>query len=180
MVDSTITRWLKAMNPLHKPADRAEAERSARSMAIGLFLSVIASIPGFTWMFSADNLVAMMDQQYAAMGLSADDIAIQQAMLDTMLPYALGFGVLVSVVVYAALGFAQWRYMTRAIPIVMLGLSLYGLVSSAGMHLLGAVPTADIPIALTLFSWVSAALTAVIYVASLQGAIMLHRLRGGA
>lgn len=179
MADSMIARWLRAMNPLHKPADRGEAERSARSMSIGLMLSLIASMPSTLWMFQGGNMAKMMREQYATMGLTANEIAMQQALMDVVMPYALGFGVLLSVVVYGALAFAQWRYMTRAIPIIMLGLSLYGLISSIGLQLLGAVPVPDIPVWLNVFTWAAAIVTVVIYVASLQGAIMLHRLRTG-
>jgi len=180
MADSMIKRWLKAMNPLHKPADRAEAERSARSMAFGLVLALAASIPATVWMFSADNFANMMQQQYAAMELNANEIATQQALMDSIMPYAFGFGILVSIIIYGAMAIAQWRYMTRAVPMIMLGLSVYGLVSSVGMQLLGSMPTPGIPLGLTIFGWVAAAVTAVIYVASLQGAMMLHRLKGEA
>ena len=77
MPDSMIARWLKAMNPLHKPADRAEAERSARSMSIGLVLSLIASVPSTLWVFQDGNMAKMMREQYATMGLTANEIAMK-------------------------------------------------------------------------------------------------------
>ena len=174
MADSMITRWLKAMNPLHKPADRAEAGRSAQAMSLGLLLALAASVPSSVWMFTSDNFARMMDQQYAAMNLSAEEVAMQQAMMEVVTPYALGFGALVTVVLYGALAFAQWRYKTRAIPMIMLGLTLYSLVSSVGMMLLGSMPETGIPMGLTLVSWIAAIVCGVIYVAALQGALALQ------
>lgn len=180
MADSMITRWLKAMNPLHKPVDLDEAERSARSMSLGLVLALAASVPSTLWMFSSNNFAQMMEQQYATMNLTANEVATQQAIMGVVMPYAVGFGVLVTVIIYGALAFAQWRYKTRAIPMIMLGLAIYGLVSSAGMMLLGSMPETGIPMELTALSWAAAVVCGVIYVAALQGALALQAMRNAA
>ena len=77
------------------------------------------------------------------------------------------------VLFYGVLGVVQWRAMTRAIPIVMLAMIAYSLVANMGMRLLATMPTPDLPLWITLTTWPAAAISAVIYVASLQGAMML-------
>ena len=82
-----------------------------------------------------------------------------------------------TVLLYSVLAAVQWRAMTRAIPIIMLALVVYSLVANMGMRLLGTMPTPELPLWIVVTTWPAAAVSAVIYVASLQGAMMLHRLR---
>jgi hypothetical protein len=98
-------------------------------------------------------------------------------MMKAIFPFAMVSGAVFTVLLYCVLGVVQWRAMTRAIPIIMLALIAYSLVANMGMRLLGTLPTPDLPPWITLTTCPAAPISAVIYVASLQGAMMLHRLR---
>lgn len=178
MTTAVLTRWLRAMNPFIRPRAMAEAQRSARAGVIGLGISLLAGIPSTVWMLTGDRFEALMADQYAAMQLSSADIAIQQAMMQTIFPYMLIASAVFTVALYGVLAFVQWRHMTRAIPIVLLGLMIYGVVANIGMRLLGSFPGTDLPLWIQLISWTAMAVTSIIYIAALQGAIMLHALKG--
>lgn len=181
MTVSKPSQWLRAMNPIAKPRDRAEAERSARSFVIGSVIAILAGIPSTIWMFQSGWMATLMDAQYARMGYSASQIAFQKAIMDAFWPYAIVLGEVISVMLYGTLSFVQWRYMTRAIPVVLLAFSAYTLVAGIGSRLTGmAAEAPDLPLWVTILTWAGFLVQTVIYVASLQGAIMLHGLRQGA
>ena len=177
MSRSTIALWLRAMNPLKVPRGMAEAQRSARSMVFGLAIALVVGLIPTWWMFTSGWFETAMSGEYARMGLSADQVAMQREMMKAIFPFAMVSGAVLTVLLYCVLGVVQWRAMTRAIPIIMLALIAYSLVANMGMRLLGTMPTPDLPLWITLTTWPAAAISAVIYVASLQGAMMLHRLR---
>jgi len=177
MANETIGRWLRAMNPWHVPRGMAEAQRAARTVVIGLAISLAASLAPTIWMFSGDWFVTAMNSEYAAMGLSAQEIALQRAVMEAAWPYLIAVGLVFSTVLYVALGIAQWRYMTRAIPIVLLGFAVYGVVANIGMRLLNILPVPDMPLWVLAVTWPPAIVAGVIYAAALQGAILLHRLK---
>lgn len=178
MVDSKLGRWLRAMNPQVRPAGRAEAERSARAFVFGSVIALLASIPSTVWMVQSDWMKTLMEQQYAQMGLGAAEIEMQRAMMETLWPYAIAFGGVITVVIYGALAFAQWRYMTRAIPVIMLAFAAYTLVAGVGMRVIGMAPEGPLfPLWISVLTWAAFAIQTVIYIASLQGAMMLHRMK---
>ncbi|GAW40357.1 hypothetical protein SH203_00755 [Brevundimonas sp. SH203] len=172
-----IALWLRAMNPLALPRGMAEAQRAARSMVFGLAIALVVGLIPTWWMFTSGWFETAMSGEYARMGLSADQVAMQHEMMKAIWPFAIVSGAVFSIMLYGVLAAVQWRMMTRAIPIVMLALTAYGLVANMGMRLLGTMPTPELPLWITLTTWPAAAIAAVIYVASLQGAMMLHRLR---
>ncbi|WP_159850480.1 hypothetical protein [Brevundimonas sp. G8] len=165
------------MNPLILPRGMAEAQRSARSMVIGLGIALIVGLIPTWWMFTSGWFETAMSAEYARMGLSSDQVAMQREFMKVIWPYAIGFGAIFSVLLYGVLAVVQWRMMTRAIPIIMLALMAYSLVANMGMRFLGTMPTPELPLWMLLTTWPAAAVSAVIYVASLQGAMLLHRLR---
>ena len=177
MTRTTIDLWLRAMNPLILPRGMAEAQRSARSMVIGLGIALIVSLVPTWWMFTSGWFETAMSAEYARMGLSADQVAVQREFMKVIWPYAIGFGAIFSVLLYGVLAVVQWRMMTRAIPIIMLALMAYSLVATMGMRLLGSMPAPELPLWILLTTWTAAAVSTVIYVASLQGAMLLYRLR---
>lgn len=177
MTRTTIDLWLRAMNPLILPRGMAEAQRSARSMVIGLGIALVVGLIPTWWMFTSGWFETAMSAEYARMGLSADQVAMQREFMKVIWPFAIASGAIFSVVLYGVLAVVQWRMMTRAIPIIMLALMAYSLVANMGMRLLGTMPTPELPLWILLTTWPAAAVSAVIYVASLQGAMLLHRLR---
>lgn len=177
MTNKTIELWLRAMNPLMLPRGMAEAQRSARSMVIGLGIALIVGLMPTWWLFTSGWFETAMSSEYARMGLSADQVAMQREFMKVIWPFAIASGAIFSVLLYGVLAVVQWRVMTRAIPIIMLALVAYSLVANLGMRLLGTMPTPDLPLWIILTTWPAAAVSAVIYVASLQGAMLLHRLR---
>lgn len=177
MTRTTIDLWLRAMNPLMLPRGMAEAQRSARSMVIGLGIALIVGLIPTWWMFTSGWFETAMSAEYARMGLSADQVAMQREFMKVIWPFAIASGAIFSVVLYGVLAVVQWRVMTRTIPIIMLALMAYSLVANMGMRLLGTMPTPELPLWVLLTTWPAAAVSTVIYVASLQGAMLLHRLR---
>lgn len=179
MTTNVAALWLRAMNPLHRPEAMAEGQRSARATVVGLGLSLILSIGQTAWMMSTPLFETLLTEQYAAMGLSPAEIAVQQGMMQTLWPYALGLAVLISAILYGVVALVQWRRMGRAIPLILLGFILYGVIVGGGLRLTGAaIDDLGMPLWLQLVGLAVTAVTAVIYTASLQGAILLHRLKG--
>jgi hypothetical protein len=177
MTRSTIDLWLRAMNPFILPRGMAEAQRSARAMVFGLGIALVVGLIPTWWMFTSGWFETAMNDEYARMNLSADQIAMQREMMKVMWPYAIGMGAIFSVVLYSVLAVVQWKMMTRVIPIIMLAMIVYSLVANAGMRLLGSLLSPELPLWILATTWPAAAVSAVIYVASLQGAMLLHRLK---
>ncbi|GLK47882.1 hypothetical protein GCM10017620_08550 [Brevundimonas intermedia] len=177
MTRSTIDLWLRAMNPLILPRGMAEAQRSARAMVVGLGIALVVSLVPTWWMFTSGWFETAMNDEYARMNLSSDQIATQRAVMKAMWPFMVGFGAIFSVLLYGVLAAVQWRMMTRVIPIIMLAMIAYSLVANVGMRLLGSMPTPELPLWILAVVWPASVVSTVIYVASLQGAMLLHRLR---
>lgn len=178
MADSTLGRWLRAMNPIARPRNRAEAERSARSFVVAVVIALLASIPSTIWMFQSDWMATIMEQQLTQRNLSGADMEVQRALMGAIWPWAIAFGTGITVLIYGVMAFIQWRYMTRALPIIALAYSTYTLVAGVGVRLTGAVPEGpDFPLWITALGWSTFVVQTVINIAALQGAIMLHRLR---
>ncbi|WP_295174159.1 hypothetical protein [uncultured Brevundimonas sp.] len=177
MTRKTIDLWLRAMNPLKLPRGMAEAQRSARAMVIGLVIALIVGLIPTWWMFTSGWFETAISAEYAKMGLSADQAAIQREFMKVMWPYLIASSAIFSVLLYRVLAVVQWRTMTRAIPIIMLALIAYSVVANIGMRLLGTLPSPDLPLWINLTTWPAMIVSGVIYIASLQGAMLLHRLK---
>lgn len=177
MTRSTIDLWLRAMNPFVLPRGMAEAQRSARGMVVGLVIALVVGLVPTWWMFHSGWFATAMNEEYSRMNLTAAQLATQRAVMETLWPYMIGFGAIFSVVLYGVLAAVQWRMMTRAIPLIMLALVAYSLVANIGMRLLDSFRGPELPLWIMLLVWPATLVSAVIYVAALQGAMMLHRLR---
>ena len=97
--------------------------------------------------------------------------------MKVMWPYLIASSAIFSVLLYSVLAVVQWRTTTRAIPIIMLAVIAYSVVANLGMRLLGTLPSPDLPLWINLTTWPAMIVSGVIYVASLQGAMLLHRLK---
>ena len=177
MARETIRLWLRAMNPLKLPRGMVEAQRSARAMVFGLAIALVVGLIPTWWMFTSGWFETAMSAEYAKMGLSADQATIQREFMKVMWPYLIASSAIFSVLLYSVLAVVQWRTMTRAIPIIMLALIAYSVVANLGMRLLGTMPSPDLPLWINLTTWPAMIVSGVIYVASLQGAMLLHRLK---
>ncbi|MFN7104942.1 MAG: hypothetical protein ACK4N1_20195, partial [Pseudorhizobium sp.] len=114
---------------------------------------------------------------YSRMNLTAAQLATQRAVMQAIWPYMIGLGAIFSAVLYGVLAAVQWRMMTRVIPLIMLAMIAYSLVANIGMRLLESFRGPELPLWIMLLVWPASLVSAVIYVASLQGAMLLHRLR---
>ena len=97
MKRSTIGLWLRAMNPLKVPRGMAEAQRSARSMVFGLAIALVVGLIPTWWMFTSGWFETAMSGEYARMGLSADQVAIQREMMKAIFPFAMVSGAVFTV-----------------------------------------------------------------------------------
>lgn len=170
--------WLRAINPFAEPRGMAEAQRAARALWVGLLVSGVPGVFATVWMIDSDYLSDLIAAQNRVAGLDAEAVAMQQAMMDTIMPFAFGAGIVFTVVLYGVLGWAQWRYMTRAIPIVLLALAAYAAISNVVIRVAPAYAVPEMPLGLTLATWAAFAVSTGMYVASLKGAAFLHRLKG--
>lgn len=178
MAESRVGLWLRAVNPFVEPRGMAEAQRAARALWVGLLVSGVPGVFATYWMMTSDYLTETISAQNRVAGLDAEALAMQELMMDAIMPFAFGAGMVFTVVLYAVLGWAQWRYMTRAIPVVMLVLAAYAAISNVVVQLVPAYATPDMPLGLTLTTWAAFAVSTGVYVASLKGAAFLHRLQG--
>lgn len=177
-MNTVIDRWLRAANPFSAHRGMAEAQRAARVGAIGILLSLIVGSGAMVWMImEPDRFNAALIVEYQRMGLTAEQLAMQQAVIDPLLPMLLWFGLVVSVLLYGALAWAQWRYMTRAIPLILLALAAYGVLMNVVMLVTGTTPPFGMAPPIQATGWVAEGITALLYVASLRGAVALHKLR---
>lgn len=180
MTKTAATLWLRAMNPIHCPRSMAEGQRSARTAVIGLGISLILNIAQTLWLTSTPAFAVMLAAQYEAMGLGPAEIEARQAMTQSIWPLVIGMAILVTVIFFGLVALIQWRRMGRAIPLVLLAFISWSVFVDGGMQLLGHTPpdAPDMPIWLQVAGIATTVVAAAIYTASLQGAILLHRLKG--
>ena len=110
--------------------------------------------------------------------LSAEDIETMKPLFDLLMTGGIVFGVVFTGVVYAVLAWVQWRQMTRWIPTVWIAFAAYGWTMMLVRRLSGAVEVIDIgPYWMPILGQACSLVATVIAIASLRGAIMLHRLK---
>lgn len=171
-----LKRWLRAANPVNAPRGMAEAQRGARLASVGLIISMLGSLPALIiMMLRPEAFTDLTGAEYAAMGMSAQDVALQTAFMEAIWPGMLGIGMATSLIVTGAMAWVQWRQMTRAIPIVLLAWTAYS-VLTALVGLILQTPQI-LPMAYTAVAWGVSAVAAVLYAASFRGATALHRLK---
>lgn len=174
-----MKRWLRAINPLMKPRGMAEAQWAAQSMVIALALSFLGSLPGAIWMgLNPGWFMAAMPATQPTTDLSAEDIESVKPVLDMLMTVSVAIGVLITAAVYGLLASVQWRRMTRWIPAVWIAFAAYGWTMKLVRQVSGPVEIIQIgPVWMPLLGQACAVAATVIAIASLRGAIMLHRLR---
>jgi hypothetical protein len=181
MTRKTIDLWLRAMNPLMLPRGMAEAQRSARVTTFALLASSIASLISSAMMaLHPEWMATIMANQYALMdvGMEGQGMAEQQAFMSSIMPPLMLVGVMVSVVLYFVLAWVQWKHMTRAIPVILLVLFAYAAITGAAALGMGQYYGLGADFALVIGgTWAVQVVCAVLYVASVRGAFILHRLR---
>lgn len=171
--------WLRAANPFNAPRAMAEAQRAARVAAFALLASGFVSL-----VFSAlmiihpEWLTTILANQYTRMGFAGEGLETMMSMMSAILPMAMVSGIVGSVVIYGVLAWVQWKYATRAIPVVILLMTAYGAVMGCVGLMTGQYHGLDASYGImAAFSWIVQTACAVLYVASLRGAFVLHRLK---
>ena len=174
-----LNPWLRAANPFNTPRAIAEAQRAARVAAFALVASgVMSLITSGLMALHPEWMTTIMDNQYTRMGLPAEQVEMQRAMMSSIMPTMMVVGMLVGVAICLVLAWAQWKYMTRAIPIIMLALLAYsalmGVIGVSTGQYAGLGPVYGV---MSGASWVVQCVCAVMYVAAIRGAFVLHRLK---
>ena len=173
-----MKKWLRAMNPLMKPRGMAEAQWAAQTMAFALALSFLGGIPGSVWLAMNPGWFIDVGMQQGAGDPSAENFEAIRPFLETLMPIGFAVSFAVTGVFYAVLAWVQWRQMTRWIPIVWLAFFTYGLMMMLVQRGTGAPQVIQIgPAWMWGLSQACSVAATVIALASLRGAIMLHRLR---
>ncbi len=149
-----LESWLRAANPFNRPRAMAEAQRAARTASFALILSAASSL-------ASAGLMAMHPEWMA-----------------TIMPWAMVGGMVVTVAICLVLAWVQWKFMTRAIPIILLILIAYsavtGLVGLSTGQYHGMAPGF---VTISVLTWAIQLVCGVLYVAALRGALVLHHLK---
>lgn len=174
-----LESWLRAANPFNRPRAMAEAQRAARTASFALILSAASSLASAGLMaMHPEWMATIMANQYARMGMSDEMQQAQQTMMATIMPWAMVGGLVVTVAICLVLAWVQWKFMTRAIPIILLILMGYtavtGLVGLSTGQYHGMAPGF---VTMSVLSWAVQLVCGVLYVAALRGALVLHRLK---
>lgn len=174
-----LNSWLRAANPFNAPRGMVEAQRAARVAVFGLLASSLAGLAVALVMSAHPEWMAtILANQNARMGLNQEQIALQRQMMSSIMPTIMLIGSAVGVVLYAALAWAQWKYMTRAIPVIVIAFLLYSILTSGIAAATGQYVGLESSFwALTTLSWIVQAAAGVLYAASVRGAWVLNRLK---
>ncbi len=174
-----MRKWLRAVNPLMHPRGMAEAQWAAQSMVFAFTISFLGGLPGSIWLVSTPGwFVDVMVSQQGADGLSAEEFASMTAFFEAIMPIAFIVSILMTAIVYAVLSWVQWRQMTRWVPVVWLAFAAYGWTMMLVRWATGSAEVIQIgPGWMSSLSLACSIMATIIAVASLRGAIMLHRLK---
>lgn len=174
-----LNSWLRAANPFNAPRGMLEAERAGRVMVFGLLAaSVMSVIQAAVSAMHPEWMATLMNNQYARMGLSGQELETQQAIMSTVMGPLMTIGSIIGVVIYLVLAWAQWKYVTRAIPIIVLAMTAYSVLMGALALATGQYSgLATAYVVLVGVTWGVSCVCILLYVASLRGAWMFHRLK---
>lgn len=166
--------WLRAANPFAPPRGMAEAQRSARLGAVALVVSTVQGVASLPLM--SDRLVQSMAVAGQAQGGSAADQTMMEGVMTVLAPIMMITTISVAIV-FLVLAVVQWRWMTWAIPAIMLAFLGYGLLSRViGLVMMGPVMAqwlTPVSVALQIISL----LMGLVYVAAYRGGRMLEQLK---
>lgn len=174
-----LKSWLRAANPFTPPRGMLEAQRAAKAMSFALVVGAALSLLiGVYMALHPEITTTLTGNQYARMRLPPEQIELQRAFMEAFMPTAMLVAMIFGAAIYLVLAWAQWKYMTRAIPIILLALFAYGAVTGLVAVLTGLYAGQGQMYRWILgCSWVIHGLCGLVYLASMRGAFMLHRLR---
>lgn len=120
--------WLTAANPFHRARTADEALRQARIGSVALLIMAVSGILSTLWTYlRRDDLEAFMAQAMAAdPQLAGSEMA--QGMISGMTTFTLALGV-IFVAVYLILAIVQWQRPSHWIPIILLVIALWGILT---------------------------------------------------
>lgn len=174
-----LNSWLRAANPFNAPRGMLEAERAGRVMVFGLLASSLMSvIHAAASAMHPEWMATLMNNQYARMGLSGQELETQQAIMSAIMGPLMTVGYIIGVVIYLVLAWAQWKYVTRAIPIILLAMTAYSALMAALALATGQYSGLGMDyVVLVVTAWVVNCVCILLCVASMRGAWMFHRLK---
>ena len=157
----------------------AEAQWAAQSMVFAFVVSFLGGLPGSIWLVLTPGwFMESMATLQTTSELSAHDIETAKPLLEMLMRVGVLIGLLITGVVYAILAWVQWRRMTRWIPAVWLAFAAYGWAMMLVRRVSGPVEIIQIgPLWMPALAQACSIVATIIVIASLRGAIMLHRLR---
>lgn len=169
-----MSGWISAINPFSTAKTIPDARRAARASALAIGIGVVWALWRLIDQFLGSGTEVMRDAMAQGMGAAPN----AEAMIDIMMPLVLGLSV-VTVIVQAVLGLVQWFRPNFVIPVLFLGLTVFGLMSMVRafvmvqqMHM--TIP--DVPLWQTVVGWSLMALQTILHIAGLRGARALSKL----
>lgn len=180
-----MSTWIAAANPAAPIITAEDARAAARSSAIGAWIGAANGVFGAVVAWTqreeiAAMMRAAMEAEFARQpGMDTPEAAQAQAMTMSMME---GMGptiiviTLVFAVIYAILGFVQWKKPNVVIPIILLILTVLGLLSI----LQSAVTQPDMMSMYGPLQWITVVITAItliLHIAGLRGGLALKRFR---
>lgn len=175
---------LRLLDPRVKIADEAEAVQAARLGAVGCFVYAAALIISTTVFLDGNAMrEAMRAGMLSAPHQDPEVAAAATAMIETMMPTMLGMiAAFCAIFAVGAVvcGIVQWKKLTRLIPLFLLLLSVYGLLSVAMAslgRLSGQMMTIELPLWRNILTVGSCAVVLALSIVSFRGGSYLYRLR---
>lgn len=122
-------------------------------------------------------MVSQIERSTSAAGMDPQMVELQKAMLTSMLPMSILIGVVTTLLLCGGLAIAQWKMVTRAIPIIVLVWSAYAILAGLVKMLVPLLDmTAPLPLWLSLLNWSVFTACLVLNVAGYRGAKEFRRL----
>ncbi|WP_292035927.1 MULTISPECIES: hypothetical protein [unclassified Brevundimonas] len=176
-MNQTVNLWLRAANPFAPPRGMAEAQRAAKVGALALVIGAVQGLATVPLMPGRMTLVNDMMAQGA--DIPAESQAFTEALVMAMTPMMM-IGVVAFSFLYLVLAVVQWRKMTWVIPVTMLAILGYSLLSAVSGFLMLGGGAARLYTGVTIVQWIIMLATVFVYVAAFRGGRMLDRLKRSA
>lgn len=175
-MNQNVKRWLRAANPFMPPRGMIEAQRAARVGAVALGLGVVHLLVGLLTMPKTEALAQVMAAQQKGQAMTAQQDAIQDAIVG-MMPMFMLFVTLAFSALYVVLAVVQWRRMTWVIPTTMLAFMAYGILGGIGALMkMGSLIEFGFSFSSALMWLINLALIAM-YVAAFRGGRVFEKLK---
>lgn len=120
--------WLTAANPLHRARTADEALHQARMGSVALVIMAASGLLNTLWTYlhRADLEALMAQAMTTDPQLAGSDMA--QGMISGLTTFTMALGVIFAAV-YLILAIVQWQRPTHWIPIILLVIALWGILS---------------------------------------------------